>query len=113
MRRLTPGDRGAELELLEQTEIGSPLDNARGTRHLRPKVEGIDGPSPLHWEQIVGAACRTVQVATAMGDMGRRPEAPYLDNCATYTGSVPATLCLRFGVGVLMRCRGTVRCGER
>jgi hypothetical protein len=37
----------------------------------------------------------------AMRSTGRRPEALYLDNGATYTGDVLATLCSRLGVGLL------------
>ena len=37
----------------------------------------------------------------AMRSTGRRPEALYLDNGATYTGEVLATLCSRLGVGLL------------
>ncbi len=37
----------------------------------------------------------------AMRSIGRRPEALYLDNGATYTGDVLATACSRLGVGLL------------
>ncbi len=37
----------------------------------------------------------------AMRSTGRRPEALYLDNGATYTGDVLATLCSRLGIGLL------------
>lgn len=37
----------------------------------------------------------------AMRDTGRRPGALYLDNGATYTGDVLATLCTRLGIGLV------------
>src|SRR5919108_248463 len=37
----------------------------------------------------------------AMRSFGRRPEALYLDNGATYTGDVLATACSRLGIGLL------------
>ena len=37
----------------------------------------------------------------AMRGLGRRPEALYLDNGATYTGEVLATTCARLGIGLL------------
>lgn len=62
-----------------------------------------------HSRYVVAVAAKTTErevemlslLVKAMRSTGRRPEALYLDNGATYTGDVLATACSRLGIGLL------------
>ena len=79
------------------------------------KIEGRTVPLRIHAllddhsRYIVAIVATTTErevemlslLVKAMRSTGRRPEALYLDNGATYTGDVLATACSRLGIGLL------------